>query len=573
MTPMETPDVPPDVLPPPDAPPTGATGATPWRRLHPLTLVHNLADGLPTLLLLLAPLLLGTGNRGRVLGGLAFAATSLVVFGPVVVGQYLRFRYRLTDEGVEVESGLFSRQHRLVPYDRMQAVEVERPLLARLLGTARVRLMTGSGQGAEATLAVVRVDEAERLRRRLLDARTAGPASETVPLGTPAQAASAAATGSADAVRFVLTTPRLVRAGLYRLSLAALAAVFPLLQLFDLDPVDLFDLVRDGHFGGTLRTSVEAHPAASAAFALALALLIAWMAGFATTVLRVAGFTLTDDGARLHARAGLLSQWTRTLPRRRVQAFVRRSHVLMRRAGFVRLDAQMLGASGEATGSSLAPLAPLATVDEADALVDAVRPLAPVEAWRPSSPRHARRLAIRHGVPAVVVPLGVGALVPGSVAANGLGVGAVVAAVLGTLAVVLARAKARAHRHALTGDALHVESGALWRVRRSVPRDRVQGLSVVATVMQRRQGLASVVVDTAAGPALGLRVRDLAAADARLLADALRFGQTLPGSDRGVLAGAADVAGAVADEAEIQHRGHGLAERGPGEVEHGPADR
>ena len=142
-------------------------GGAPWTRLHPLTLVHLVAEALPSLLLLGVLLLLGTGGARRVVGGLAFAVATLLLVGPVALARYLRFRYRLMDEGVEVESGLFARQHRLIPYDRLQAVEVERPAMARLLGTARVGLMTGAGTGAEATLAYVSMAEADRLRQRL----------------------------------------------------------------------------------------------------------------------------------------------------------------------------------------------------------------------------------------------------------------------------------------------------------------------------------------------------------------------------------------------------------------------
>ena len=90
------------------------------------------------------------------------------------------------------------------------------------------------------------------------------------------------------------------------------------------------------------------------------------------------------------------------------------------------------------------------------------------------------------------------------------------------LAIGLAWAQARAHRYALTADALHVESGALWRTRRTVPRDRTQAVTRRATWMQRRRGLASVVVDTAAGPALGLRIHDLDAGTAAALVADLR---------------------------------------------------
>ncbi len=501
-----------------------------WHRLHPLTIAHDASGALLPLLIVGLPVWMGRGGTGQFVSTLALGLVSLVVFGPLVVARFLRFRYRLTASGVEVESGIFARQHRALPYDRVQAVEVERPLLARLLGTARVHLMTGSGTGAEATLAYVSADEAERLSRVLRDAKTGSVGMER-PVGrlldAPETARMAHSDGSVgeeptrrgtpeavgDVALFRLTGARLLRAGLYRVSLGYLAVAYSALQLAGFQPEDLRELAYDSRLSA-VRSLVGAHPAVAAALFVALGIGIAWAAGIVTTVLHYAGFVLTDDGPRLHTRGGLVSRWTRTLPRGRVQAFVRRSHAVMRRAGFVRLDVQMLGASSSkgGAGGSLDALAPLARLAEADALVASVRLLAPVDAWHPPSPLHARRLGVRYAAAAALVPA-IGAW---------LSLWALWGVALVPLAVGLAWAQARAHRYALTDDALHVESGAFWRTRRSVPRDRTQAVTQRATWMQRRRSLASVVVDTAAGPALGLRIHDLDTETAAALVADLR---------------------------------------------------
>lgn len=522
----------------------------PWQRLHPLSLVHEAASAVPSLALLLLPAWLGIVGSGRVVSALALGAASLLVGTPLLVARHLRTRYRLTGTGIEVESGVFARQHRVLPYERVQGVEIERPALARLLGTARVHVMTGSGQGVEATLAYVSVAEAERMRRVLRDAHASA-----VPSAGPAVAGDAApAAPVADVVRFRLTTRRLVQAGLYRVSLAWLAVAYSALQVTGLEPIDLVDVLAGDRLAAW-RASAETHPVVGGALVATAALGLAWLAGVVTTVLRFAGFVVTDDGRRLHTSGGLVSRWTRTLPHGRVQAFVQRSVWPMRRAGVVRLDAQMLGTSAEGVGASLDTLAPLVPVAEADALVAAIRPLAPIAVWEAPSPLHRRRLAIRYTVAAVVL-LGLWPLV-GVWALAGVAAGVA----LGRVAAV---AQARAHRYALTADALHVEHGAFWRTRRSVPRDRVQGVSRQATWMQRRRGLATVVVDTAGGPGLGLRVRDLDAAAASALVADVRRGIS------GVRRVAEPVA--VADEAEVEHGGHGLAERRTGEVDDRPAD-
>ncbi|HYE57957.1 MAG TPA: PH domain-containing protein [Rhodothermales bacterium] len=515
-----------------------------YRRLHPLTLVHQIAEQMPTIILLAVSLTFGAGRAGEAIGTLAALGISALLYGPTVVIRYVRFRYRITDTAVEVESGVLGRQHRVIPLDRIQTVEVEQPLLARLMGTARVLLLTGSGSGAEATLSYVSLEEAARLRREI---RGEGRGERGEDRGeTRADSEDPLSPVSLPPSLFTLTRRRLVRAGLYRLSLGYLAVAFSMTEVAGFGPTDIVEWAEDQErLLGQL-----ASPAMLALLGIVLALGLAWGAGFVTTVLRFAGFRLTDDGVRLHTQAGLLSRWERTIPRGRIQAFHTDANPVMTWSGYTRLHAQTLGADRR---SGLELLAPLARLDEAETLRAAVQPLAPVEAWRPVSPRHSRRRFVRATL-VLLVGMGTGTYIS-TQALWGL--------VLTPLLYALARAQARAHVWALTADALHVQEGVLWRRGYVVPRGGVQTAAYYATLMQRRLGLASLIVDTAGGSGRGVVVHDLPEDEAATLLASLR----LDFHHRHALEPRA-----VADEAQVEHGGHGLSERRPLEVEGGPGD-
>ncbi|HYE57124.1 MAG TPA: PH domain-containing protein [Rhodothermales bacterium] len=515
-----------------------------YRRLHPLTLVHQIAEQMPTILLLAVSLTFGAGRAGEAIGTLVALGLSALLYGPAVVIRYVRFRYRVTDTAVEVESGVLGRQHRVIPLDRIQTVEVEQPLLARLMGTARVLLLTGSGAGAEATLSYVSLEEAARLRREIRGEGRGERGEERE--GAVEESEELPSPFTPPPPLFTLTPRRLVRAGLYRLSLGYLAVAFSMTEVAGFGPTDIVDWAEDHErLLGRL-----ASPAMLALLGIALALGLAWGAGFVTTVLRFAGFRLTDDGTRLHTQAGLLSRWERTIPRERIQAFRSDANPVMAWSGYVRLHAQTLGADQR---SGLELLAPLARLDEAETLRAAVQSLAPVEAWCPVSPLHARRRFVRATL-VLFVAVGAGTFVS-TQALWGL--------VLVPLLYALARAQARAHVWTLTADTLHVRQGVFWRRGHVVPRGGVQTAACRATLMQRRLGLASVVVDTAGGSGRGVVVHDLPEEQAATLLASLR----LDFHNRHTLE-----ARPVADEPQVQHSGHGLPERRPLEVEGGPGD-
>lgn len=508
-------------VPEPGPAPDPALHDDEFRRLHPLTLVHQIARNAPTLAILAVSLWAGADRSTWASAGTLLAYGLLLL--PFLAATYLRFRYRVGADEVVIESGVFARQRRSIPLHRIQTVEIERPALARLLGTARVLLLTGSGAGAEGTLSYVGVAEANRLRDAVRAYRRAAPPAaladgDALPgvrlaEGPPADVPFADA--QAAPPLFVLSFSRLVRAGAYRFSLVYLALAFSALNLLGVNPSDAaeaFERTVLRRFGPAL----EAHPALAVALVVVLALALSWAAGVAVTVSRFYGFELRDEGDKLHTRAGLVSRWERTIPRRRVQALVFGTNVLQRARGWHALRVQTMGL--DAKGSGLEAAVPFGRWSEVLAVARRLAPpgagLNAPEAWRPVSPLHARRRVVRLLVPLLIV-VGASALA-WTPALWGLA--------LAPLAVVLGRAQARAHGWALVGSVLWVRRGAVGQATVALPLGRIQTLGARASLFQRRAGLATLYADTAGGPGQGLRIFDLPTDDARALLLALEAG-------------------------------------------------
>lgn len=142
-----------------------------WRRLHPLSPVVrtgavSLAVGLAIL-----PSLVVTPRRHEgstaaisipIFLGTAVAA---VLFGVV---RWLVTRWRVHGGDLQIETGLIRRESIRIPLERIQAIDVVAPLVARILGLAEVRVVS-AGRGAErARLAYLSSTEAPGVRAALL---------------------------------------------------------------------------------------------------------------------------------------------------------------------------------------------------------------------------------------------------------------------------------------------------------------------------------------------------------------------------------------------------------------------
>ena len=144
--------------------PAPAEQPAPGRRLHPLTLVQRVLKSLPALIFVLLPFLGGASDTSNWIW-LGFLGIYSLVALPLIVAQYVRFQYWITSREVVIHSGVFTRRKRSIPLDRIQNIVIERSLLPRLMGTAKVKIETAGSKTTEGVLEYVTLREAQHIRQ------------------------------------------------------------------------------------------------------------------------------------------------------------------------------------------------------------------------------------------------------------------------------------------------------------------------------------------------------------------------------------------------------------------------
>jgi putative membrane protein len=331
----------PQAGPPPAAPPPEPLDPDAWHRLHPFTpLLRGGRWGVVLLFLL--------GQRG-LREEEPLAVLGLLVVGAAVVGllSFLSWRamaYRLTTTELQIDSGVLTRRQRRVPLARLQSVDVVRPLFARALGLAELRLEVAGGGQTEAPLSYLSEDDAQRLRLRLLHlARgsrgeaTLGTAPDGSPAPPPPETVLVAVPPGPLLWSNVLGPP--VWAVVLFTVVAVVGAV--------IDPRAL----------GVLLFS-------------ALPVTFGVVVGAIRRVLGEYGFTVSESVDGLRIRHGLLETRSATIPPGRVQVVRVREPLLWRPFGWVRVEVDVAGyAAGGDDQLSTSALLPVAPKDLAVALV------------------------------------------------------------------------------------------------------------------------------------------------------------------------------------------------------------
>lgn len=314
-----------------------------WNRMHPVTpLVRGWAV-IVVLLFLVGQQVAQSGSE------VVDAATSVnplyivaVFLGVVllVAGYsalvWLMMRYAIGTESVHLRQGILMRQTRQARLDRLQAVDVVQPLLARLFGLAELRLEVAGGAGSGVRIGFLKVNEANALRNELL-ARAAG---VDVVEGAAPQAAPEREILHVSGGMLIMS---LLRSGLV-LVLFLIVAALTVLAIVARSPGPLFAYIP-------------------VLFTLGA---ILWQRS-------VAQFNFTGavspDGIRL--RRGLLETRAQTIPPGRVQAIRLQQPLLWRSKDWWRVDVTVAGyaASGQGQEISSSVLLP---VGERSMALDAV---------------------------------------------------------------------------------------------------------------------------------------------------------------------------------------------------------
>lgn len=304
----------------------------------------------------------------------AVAVVVVALLAAVVVALFSLFvwwftRYQITTTHVRLRQGAIFRQERQTRLDRVQAIDIQRPLGPRIFGLAELRFEVADAGESSVVLRYLRHAEARRLRSELLgaigDQPGPSPAGRRAPSGGPAGAPPA----DGPVVPWARDTAATASASP---SASAASAMGPpddeVLVLQVPTSRALLARVLTGEFIMLVLVAVAALVALLVAPGVLAASFFGWvpaLIGLVSYVVRKVegswGFRAHRTAKGLRLRYGLLNATSQTVPTGRVQAIRVRRPLLWRRAGWSEVSINVAGYGGVGETSSRTMLIPVAT--------------------------------------------------------------------------------------------------------------------------------------------------------------------------------------------------------------------
>ncbi len=431
----------------------------------------------------------GIGGSGRFALAIGVGVAAAVIGVAASYISWRRLTYTIGEQDIRVESGVFSRDARSVPYERIQDVSLEAKPLPRLFGLVAVKFETGAGGADDMALQYLTSADGERLRQLVRERREDDVAASADP-AAPAQAAA-----EADEVLFAVKPGRLVTFGLFEFSLAVFAVLGGLLQYVDnIVDVDVWnaDLWRAWleEQGSTVAQLGPYAQAAGAVAGLIGLVIIGFATGVVRTVLRDWGFTLTRSARGFRRQRGLFTRTDVMMPIHRVQGLVIGTGLLRYRFGWHGLSFVSLAQDAESASHVVAPFAKM---DEIAPIADAAGFALPGAAtqWRRASKRHRTDMAARDAALFVMAAIGAAIFAPFGLFLIPLG--------LAVLAVAANLYAWEFRRHAVDERQVYASHGFLSPTQAIAKRLKLHSVEIAQSPIARARGYATVHLGLAGG--------------------------------------------------------------------------
>ncbi len=329
-----------------------------WQRLHPASPLVRGGRGTIGIVIILVPALLRGGSSAGALIPLGIVA-AVTALGFV---SWFVTRWTIDGDDLRIETGVFRRRSLRFPLAQVQAIDIVRPGLARLLGVAELRLRMGGSSGGAARLSYVPAGEVEDLRGRLLRLAHGAPHDQALPSAGPEEG-------------LVLTT-------------------VPTGRLIGSILISDVGFYAEAVLAALVVTAVLA-PRIAAAVVSGGGLV--WLIGVVTVTWRRFNqeyrLTVTDAHDGLRLSGGLIALTSETIRPGRVQAVRMVEPLLWRPFGWCRLQVDLAGrqrgeGEGQAQRRQLRTVLPVGSPALVEAVLDRILPDRPLDHTPP--PRRAR---------------------------------------------------------------------------------------------------------------------------------------------------------------------------------------
>jgi putative membrane protein len=316
------------------------------KRLHPIAVISTVLKQLKEMIF---PILAVTvfGRNGSEWGIFSIAAPLAILVFVLVKGilSWYRFTYRVEENELRIESGVFVRKKRYIPFERIQSIDQSEGLIHRAFNLVKLKVETaapgaGGKEDAEAVLSAISKEEAKRFQ-------------EIVTAVKKPSAVVEEECAQEQTIIYKISTTELI---LLAITSGGVGVIFSALVAFLSQFDDMIPFKRVFH-------QFENFLASGFVFISLMVLigfLVVWLIALVGTLFKYANFTVTKTADDLVITRGIIEKRKITIPLKRIQAIRITQSMLRQPLGYGAVYFENAGGSvtnGELASVVILPIA------------------------------------------------------------------------------------------------------------------------------------------------------------------------------------------------------------------------
>ena len=359
------------------------------KRLHPITSVLHFLKNVKELFFPFMIIFLFGGNGLSLDYWEIMIASAFIVFSLIMgIFSWLRYTYRVEDGELRIESGVFVRKKRYIPFERIQSLDFSEGILQRPFGLVKVRVETAGSSGtldAEAVLTAITKADAARIQEVLISVKKTGRIETEVLVVDPGPE-------SLYKIKFSQLLLLASTSGGAGVVISAVIAFW--FQFDELIPYEkVFNELKGFISSGLVFVSAIVF----------LILLLAWLISVVGTMIKYADFTVEKVADDLIISRGLLEKRQLTIPLNRVQGILISENLIRQPLGFGSVFLESAGGSVKEDRSKTLILPIMKKAEMASILEDLFPDYDFTLTIVPSPKRALKRYLFRYLVPALMI--------------------------------------------------------------------------------------------------------------------------------------------------------------------------
>ncbi|WP_054026791.1 PH domain-containing protein [Bacillus sp. FJAT-28004] len=331
------------------------------RTLHPIYILFGLLNTIKGFIpIILIGVLKGTSWTNLNWYWYTGAAVLSVVLLVFSFFEWKRFGFWLEEDRIIIRKGLLFRDEKTIYYTRIHSVNVEQPLIQRILGVAQVKIETpGGNKKADGVLPALSIKEANDIQYMLRKQASStavpiDPVAEAIAVDKPAdeqvvvkinnkpltpQASNVVA--SSNRLETTLSSAQLLQAAATSTNFGLVAAFLAGLFSFADDIIN--QLLPDHFFETVVEDSTSLMPSyILIVIVVVIGIVVAWLLSIVLYVLKYSGFSIKRDGRQIAVSYGLLEKKSFVFDPKKVQAVIVNEGPLRQAIGYAEIQLQIV---------------------------------------------------------------------------------------------------------------------------------------------------------------------------------------------------------------------------------------